>query len=65
MENFFTVYFYNECDGDFGFDPGPGVVRSGLDRTTARCLTKHLRKKAKRNGTDGFMNYWYEYDWEE
>lgn len=65
MENFYVVYFYNALDGDFGFDCGTGKLYTHLDRPTARSIVKHLRKEARRKGTDDFMDYWYENDWEE
>ena len=65
MEDFYVVYFYNALDDGFGFDPGPGRLYTHLDRPTARSIVKHLRKEARRKGTDGFMDYWYENDWEE
>ena len=65
MDGFYIVYFYNECDGEFGYDPGPGVLHRHVDKATARSIVKHLRKTARKNGTDGFMDYWFESDWED
>ena len=65
MENFYVVYFSNALDNNFGFGSVFEQLYTHLDRPTARSIVRHLRKEARRKGTDGFMNYWYENDWEE
>ena len=65
MENFYVVYFSNALDSNFGFGSVFGQLYTHLDRPTARSIVRHLRKEARRKGTDGFMDYWYENDWED
>lgn len=39
-----TAYYYNHADEDFGFDCGPQIIMSGIDKSTAKSIARHYNK---------------------
>ena len=66
MDGFYIVYFYNELDADFGYDPGPGIMCRHVDKATAKSIVRHFHKRQRKGDDDlMYMSYWYENDWED
>lgn len=51
----YVVFFYNELDGDFGYDCGPSVYGIYFDKAVAKSIARHLNRTRP-----DFMSYWVE-----
>lgn len=54
-KEYWTVYYYNEADAKFGYDPGAQVYMQGLDKAMAKWFARYMNKK-----TPAFIQYWAE-----
>lgn len=55
VSEYWMVRFYNELDGDFGYDPGPQTYMLGLEPAVAKSIARHKNKS-----TPSFIFYFAE-----
>jgi len=51
----YMIMFYNDLDGDFGYDPGPQTYDTNLNKSVAKSIARHLNRT-----TPDFITYWVE-----
>ncbi len=43
---YWMIWYYNELDADFGYDPGSQPYMIGLDKATAKAIARHKNRTA-------------------
>ena len=44
MSEYWMIWYYNELDAGFGYDPGASVYMHGLDKAVAKSIARHMNK---------------------